>query len=586
MIDIWWCDMQKIKDIISVARGQESADLVIKNGQFLDVFNREFISGDVAIYQDTIVGINSNYEAHKTIDAKGAYIVPGFIDAHVHIESSMLTPNRYEHIVLPKGTTSVIWDPHEISNVKGTNGIRWALASSKDLLLDVFVMLPSCVPSTDPEKELETSGAHITADDLEQFLNHPRVLGLAEMMNFPGVLYRNEDVIKKLKQFAHKVIDGHCPLLTGKDLNAYVAAGIHTDHEATELLEAKEKISKGLSILIREGSCAKDAKKLLPLLTTKTAAKIAFCSDDRNPLDLQHEGHIDYIINMALKMHIHPEDVFYAASYSAAQLYDLNKLGAIAPGFQADLCLVTPNAGDWKNGMQIINVIKKGIEVTQYNAKPKTTPKPFSGKNINLLKATIKPIDIQLPITAAESIKNVIEVIPNQIVTNHLKINSTHPHAEPENDILKIVVLERHKATGNYSVGFVKGFNLKSGAIASSITHDTHNIITVGADDAAICKAVNELIKIDGGIVVIDNDHQAHSISLSVGGLMTDNAPEIITQQIQHLQQITKSLGCTLTEPFLQLAFLALPVIPHLKITDRGLIDIANFQKTSTISET
>ncbi|MCK4870749.1 MAG: adenine deaminase [Gammaproteobacteria bacterium] len=577
--------MRKIKDIISVARGQKPADLVIKNGQFLDVFNREFISGDITIYQGIIAGINGDYDAHETIDAKGAYIVPGFIDSHVHIESSMLTPNRYEHIVLPKGTTSVIWDPHEISNVKGTDGIKWALESSEDLLLDVFIMLPSCVPSTDPEKQLETSGAHITAEDLEQFLNHPRVLGLAEMMNFPGVLYHNEDVIRKIKQFSHKTIDGHCPLLTGRDLNAYIAAGIHTDHEATEIAEAKEKISKGLSILIREGSCAKDAKKLLPLLNTKTAAKIAFCSDDRNPLDLQHEGHIDHIINMALKMHLNPEDVFYAASYSPARLYNLNKLGAIAPGFQADLCLVTPDADNWNNGMRITSVIKKGIDVTQYDTTSKTTSKHFTEKNINLSKSSIAPTDIQLQHPGPKLIKHVIELIPNQIVTNHLKINSTHPHAEPENDILKIVVLERHKATGNYSVGFVKGFNLKGGAIASSINHDTHNIIAVGIDDTTICEAINELIKIDGGIVVIDGNHKAHSISLPVGGLMTDSDPESIVQQIQHLQQVTKALGCTLSEPFLQLAFLALPVIPHLKITDQGLVDVTSFTKISPITK-
>jgi adenine deaminase len=570
-----------LKSIILVARGEKKAELVIKNAQILDVFNNQFIQGDVAVYQGVIAGVKESYTGETEVDAHGSYVVPGFIDAHVHIESSLMTPAGFQQAVMPYGTTTVIWDPHEITNVKGMEGIQWALKSAEDLLLDVFIMLSSCVPSTSPELELETSGAILYPHDLSVFRTRPGVLGLAEMMNYPGVLNCNEDILDKLIDFNTLKRDGHAPGLSGKDLNAYAAAGIDTDHESTTLLEAQEKLSKGIYCLIREGSCAKNAAVLLPILNDCTALMVALCSDDRNPADIFAEGHINFIIDKALSMGHKPENIFRAASFAPSRIYNLLDRGAVAPGYKADFCIIKPNKNSWKAGMAIKSVYKNGKLITDDSFKNVREHK-FTGKNMHI--ASCHLIDFQVPAQKSQlQCVNVIGIRPQQLLTDkltaELPVISNEVQADVAQDILKISVFERHKATGNNATGFVKGFGLREGAIASSINHDSHNVIVVGASDEAMLDAVRTLIEIDGGIVIVDGNNNRLTLPLPVGGLMATATPKEVYDKLIQLKDMAKKIGCPLEEPFLQLAFLALPVIPSLKITDLGLIDADKLQK-------
>ncbi len=571
---------------IRAARGEDMADLVIRNAHFLDVFSGEFRKGDVAVHGGSIVGVLEDYTGHSEIDGTGCWIVPGFIDSHVHIESSMMTPMRFQEAVLPCGTTSVIWDPHEIANVKGTAGIRWALDASEGLQLDVFVMVPSCVPSTSPGMKLETSGADLRAADLREFRNHPRVLGLAEMMNFPGLLFGDQDVHDKLQDFNLLRRDGHCPGLKGKDLNAYGVAGIHSCHESTSLEEAREKLTKGIHVLIREGSCAKDAETLLPILNAYTSATVALCSDDRNPLDIEEQGHLNYSLNLALRMGIAPEQAFRAASFAAARAYGLEDRGAVAPGYLADLVLIRPQSTDWRAGFLVDRVIKSGSEVKLANLKKLKSVAAFTTKNLNLPRPTAESLRIKSDATNSCSVR-VIGVRPRQIVTDDLScvlsVRNGEVVGDLSKDVLKIAVFERHHSSGQHAVGFVKGFEIKSGAIATSINHDSHNIIAVGADDAAILEAIEQLSRMDGGIAVVDGPGHSDGLSLPIGGLMTDAAPEEVASKLRRLKQMTREMGCRLEEPFLALSFLALPVIPSLKITDRGLVDVNAFKLVEVV---
>ena len=568
--------------IIKSALGQQKAELVIKNGHFLDVFNGRFIQGDVAISHGIIVGINESYEGETEIDAQNAYIVPGFIDAHVHIESSLMTPTNFQNIILPCGTTTTIWDPHEITNVKGTEAIQWALDSTENLLLDVFVMLPSCVPAVNPNLDLDTSGAILTAQDLVKFKTHPRVLGLGELMNFPGILNCDDDILNKLIEFEDFKLDGHCPTLSGKILNAYAAAGIHNDHESTTFEEGLEKLTKGIHVLIREGSCAKDADTLLNLLNAYTSKMIGLCSDDRNPADIDAEGHIDCIINKALKRNLNPVDIFTSASFAAAIMYDLKDRGAIAPGYIADLCLITTNDGDWKNGITIQKVYKKGTLIEKEKLVTiRHEAQPFTGKNLHFNPCQVSAFEIPSQQDSQQNV-HVIGIRPFELLTDDLQLTlpviDNKVQLNINEDILKIAVFERHKSTGNHCVGFVKGFGLRQGAIATSINHDSHNVIVVGADENMMAEAVNRLLEIDGGIVVISSNNEYETLPLPIGGLMTDSKPEEISEKLHALKNMASNIGCVLDEPFLQLAFLALPVIPYLKITDRGLVDVENLK--------
>ncbi len=577
-------DTSRLRAAIAAARGEAPADLVIRNAQFLDVFTGSFVAGDVAIQGGQIVGTIESYAGTQVIDAAGAFVVPGFIDAHVHIESSLMTPSRFQQAVLPCGTTTVIWDPHEIANVWGVRGIDWALEASDGLALDFFVMVPSCVPSTSPELNLETSGAVLRSQDLAKFRGHPRVLGLAEMMNFPGLLFGDTDVIEKLDAYKQMRRDGHCPGLTGKDLNAYGVAGIHSCHESTTLAEGREKLRKGIHVLVREGSCAKDAEVLLPLLDAYSSAIVGLCSDDRNPADIAAEGHINCIVDMALRRGQAPADVFRAASFATARAYGLNDRGAIAPGYLADFCIVRPRAGaSWQSGVQIERVFKAGklVDAAALDrvAQQKSTRK--SATNLNL--PTSRAEDFVVPgggATARAKVRT-IGVRPGQILTDasvsELDVRAGGVQADVQRDVLKIAVLERHHGSARRSVAFVQGFSLRSGAIATSINHDSHNVIVVGASDEEMAAAVNALREIDGGIVVVGGGKTV-ALQLPIGGLMTDAAPDEVAAKLGELKALASELGCALHEPFLTLSFLALPVIPALKITDRGLVDVTQFK--------
>jgi adenine deaminase len=502
-------------------------------------------------------------------------------------------PARFQEAVLPRGTTTAIWDPHEITNVKGTAGIEWAVGASEGLSLDLFVMVPSCVPSTSPAAGLETSGATLGAEDIKRFRDHPGVLGLAEMMNFPGLLGGDPDVLAKLMDFSGMKRDGHCPGLSGKDLNAYGVAGIHSCHESTTLAEAREKLTKGIHVLIREGSCARNAETLLPILDAYTSAVVSFCSDDRNPADIAEAGHIDCIVNKALHAGGRPEDALRAASYAPSAVYGLDDRGALAPGYLADVVLLKPRSHtgsgvvDWRAGVDIHSVYKRGKRVDAAElAKVKSAAAKgpaFSGKNLNLPEASAATFRVAATGGASGPRKaRVIGVIPGQIVTNpltrDLPVEGGAFLANPAADVLKIAVLERHHGTGGKACAFVEGFGLRGGAIATSINHDSHNVIVVGDGDELMAKAVNRLRALDGGIVVLAEGGREETLSLPIGGLMTEAPPADVAVRLHKLKALARAVGCKLEEPFLTLSFLALPVIPTFKITDKGLVDVSQFK--------
>ena len=567
-------DVSENASLTQVARGDIPADTVFKNGGFLDVFQGCFVQGDVAIYGSEIAGISDPYSGKSEVDLDGDFLVPGFIDAHVHIESSLMVPAQFEQTVLPFGTTSVIWDPHEIANVWGKDGIQWALDCAEKLSLDAFVMVPSCVPSTSPELKLETSGASLNAKDIASFRDHKLVLGLAEMMNFPGLLGEEPDITTKMTDYSGLKRDGHCPGLSGHDLNAYAASGIHSCHESVTIAEAREKLSKGIHTLIREGSCAKDAHELLGIVNAYTSSVVSLCSDDRNPSDIYTEGHINFIVNLGLEKGLSPEDIFRVASFSTARTYGLFDRGAVAPGYLADLVRVRKRNKSWQAGFDVVAVYKGG-ELVEQKGRVAPTIKRLRQKNLNIKPVT--PSRFHVPKGSSNQYR-VIEVIPNQILTNELNESLVPTEgdvlADPRRDLLKISVLERHHGTQLGYVGFVKGFGLKKGAISTSINHDSHNIICVGTCNRDMAKAVNHLIQLDGGIVVYDEDKGFTSLALPFGGLMTDIEPAEVASRVNNLKAHAQNLGCSLSEPFLQLSFLALPVIPSLKITDQGLIKV------------
>ena len=579
---------EQLAELIAKARGLAPVDTVLRGGLWLDVFSGTFRTGDVAIHDDIVVGVGETYQGHEVRDVSGAFIVPGWIDSHVHIESSLMTPARFQEMVLPCGTTTAIWDPHEIANVWGQDGIRWALESSEGLDLDLFVMVPSCVPSTTPSLGLETSGSSLKMQDIWEFVGHERVLGLAEMMNFPGLLGGEPDVLAKLQGFSGLRRDGHCPGLLGKDLNAYGVAGIHSCHESTTLAEAQEKLAKGIHVLIREGSCAKDAEALLPILSPFSSACVGLCSDDRNPLDVSHEGHIGYIIERGLKRGIAPEVMFRAAAYAPARLYGLEDRGAVAPGYKADLVVVAPReAARWGSGLSIQHVYKSGkvvqkdrlTQVAEARSTQGSRDRSSGSHAPNLHLGAVNFDTFRVPCSPVDKVTvRVIGVIPGQLLTESqsasLSVKNGNVMPDPNQDVIKISVLERHHGSGGRATGFVKGFGLRHGAIATSINHDCHNVIVVGPREDLMAQAVNHLREIDGGIVVVHEDGRIESLPLPIGGLMTNVAPAMVTDALIRLKALTRESGCPLVEPFLQLSFLALPVIPALKITDKGLVDV------------
>ena len=559
-----------LKKMIMAGKGAIKADLVIKNASVLDVITGAINKTDIAIVDDRIVGTHENYDGEIEIDAKGRFAVPGFIDTHLHIESSLVTPQEFDRCVLPYGVTTAICDPHEIANVLDVKGIEYFLKSSEHSIMDIRINLSSCVPAT----KFETSGAKIEIGDLLPYINHPKVIGLAEMMNFPGVLNNDMGIIAKLEAFQGKHIDGHAPLLLGKDLNGYMAVGIHTDHEATSAKEAREKLLKGMHILIREGSVSKDLEALAEVLDENTSSFMALCTDDRNPLDIKHEGHIDALIRRLIAKGRPMHHVYRAASFSAARIFGLKDRGIIGSGYKADIVLL-----DDLKTCAVSDVICSGNLVNDEIFKARKSVAP-----VGLSSMKAKPVNADNFICQQKKGQNLTPVIgvkPGLIITYRedavLEVGDKGLVPDIEQDVIKIAVIERHGKNGNIGRSFVKGFGLKTGAIASSVSHDSHNIVVIGANDEDMALAVNRVIEMGGGFAVAKEEQIKADIALPIAGLMSKNPFEKVAKDLEILRDEAKDLGCTLDEPFLQVSFLALPVIPHLKMTDKGLFDVDKF---------
>jgi adenine deaminase len=554
--------------LIAVARGEEPADLWLKDAQVVNVLSAEIHPADVAIYGGRVVGFGQ-YEARQTIDLEGRYLCPGFIDGHVHLESSMVQPSEFARAVVPHGTTAVVTDPHEIANVLGLDGVHYILEASEGLPLTVYVMLPSCVPAT----QMETAGAELSAADLATLLDHPRVLGLAEMMNFPGVLFRVPEVLEKIGMAAQRPVDGHAPGLSGKDLNAYVAAGVRSDHECTTLDEAREKLRLGMHIFIREGTTARNLRDLLPLVTPANARRCHFVTDDRHPEDLLSEGHIDDLARKAVAQGLDPVIAVQMASINTAEYFGLRNVGAIAPGYRADLLVV-----DDLERFGIAQTFAAGQLVAEQG---RFLPSPAGLPRVPL-KSTMHPdLCLDFTVAAGEGPAKVIGVIPEQIITERLSaqvpVENGQAMADPAHDLLKMAVVERHRNTGNVGLGFVKGFGLRKGAIASSVAHDSHNIVVVGANDADMRAAVEAVAEMGGGQVVVADGQVKAQLPLPIAGLMSDQPLEEVRDRIEALTAAARELGCVLPDPLMTMSFLALPVIPTLKLTDKGLVDVEQF---------
>ncbi|WP_299474155.1 adenine deaminase [uncultured Roseibium sp.] len=554
---------------IAIGSGEEPADLVIKNVRLFNVMDGSNIETDVAICRDRIVGTYGAYEGTVTIQGKGLTAVPGFIDTHLHVESSLVTPFEFDRCVLPHGVTTAICDPHEIANVLGSEGIRYFLDASLETVMDLRINLSSCVPAT----SFETAGACLEIDDLLPFADHPKVIGLAEFMNFPGVLARDPKVLAKLAAFQDGHIDGHAPLLSGLGLNGYLAAGIRTDHEATSAEEALEKLSKGMTILMREGSVSKDLEALAPILKPDVSAFVALCTDDRNPLDIAEEGHLDSMIRRLIGKGVRPLDAYRSASWSAANAFGLADRGMIAPGKRADIVLLN----DFED-CRVEQVISAGRLVNDELFATRGTVAPVGLQSVKL--EAVSAADFNVP--ARNNDTSVIGVLPGKIITEHLvkrlPVAEGKSLVDLDQDVLKVAVVERHKGIGHVGRGFVHGFGMTRGAIASSVSHDSHNICVVGADDMAMAIAVNRVIAMNGGFAVADGDGIKAELALPLAGLMSLEPFETVKSELEALRAAAKSLGCTLEEPFLQVAFLPLPVIPHLKITDFGVFDVDKFE--------
>ncbi|WP_112973827.1 MULTISPECIES: adenine deaminase [unclassified Rhizobium] len=560
---------ERLERLIDQGTGREPADIVLKGGRFFDLVTGELVQSDIAISGETIVGTCGDYNGKTEIDISGKIVVPGFIDTHLHIESSLVTPHEFDRCVLPYGVTTVICDPHEIANVLGAEGIRYFLESAEQTIMDIRVQLSSCVPAT----HLETSGADLPIEKLLPFRDHEKVIGLAEFMNFPGVIHKDPVCMAKLAAFQGDHIDGHAPLLSGNDLNGYLAAGIRTEHECTSAEEALEKIRKGMHILVREGSVSKDLMALMPIITERLSPHLALCTDDRNPLDIAEQGHLDYMIRTAIKNGVEPLAIYRAASISAARAFGLRDRGLVAPGWRADLAIL-----DSLENCKAEMVFSAGRKVT---SKLFETRKPIAPVGLDSVKArTVNTADFGVPVADGET--PVIGVMPGKIITEHrryrLPVKGNQAAVDLDNDIIKVAVIERHGKNGNHANGFVQGFGLKKGAIASTVGHDSHNICVVGVSEDDMAMAANRLGEIKGGFVVVEDGKVTGEIPLPIAGLMSLEPYETVRDTLHDLRKAAYALGTTLEEPFLQVAFLPLPVIPHLKISDMGMVDVDQFR--------
>ena len=558
------------KKLVQVALGNEPADLVLKNAEVFHVFTGEFLNADVAIVDGYIAGVGENYTGITEIDLSGKFLLPGYIDSHINLESSTLLPDEFARAAISNGTTTVIMDPHEIANVCGTAGIRFMLEATERIPLNVYMTLPSCVPAS----RLDTSGAILEADDLKPILSHPRVLGLGEMMDFHGVLNLNEGVYAKLSMADNILVEGHAPGLMDKTLMAYAAAGIRSDHECTTPEQALQRLRAGMHLHLREGAVSKNFMALSEVINQDTAPYISFCADDISAEELLKEGHINKIVRMAISRKVPVATVLQIATINTAKYYGLKDVGAIAPGYKADILVM-----DSQNVRMPRQVYKSGQLVCTDGVVvdiPKTVIPPEVMNTINI--KGIRKEDLKIPMNG--NMANVIGIVPYQVVTKHFKLQVAVKNGEVisdiENDILKLAVFERHHGTGNVGLGLVKGLGLKSGAIASSIAHDSHNIIVAGTNDTDMILAVEEISRIGGGIVIVENGSILSCFPLPIAGLMTDLPAQEVADKQAELREISHSLGVySFINPFLTLSFCSLPVIPALKLTDQGLVLVA-----------
>lgn len=559
---------------IAIARGHEPADLLLTNLQLINVHTGEIYPTEIAIAGSRIVGVGEGYAAKKTLDLGGRYVSPGLIDAHVHIESSLCTPPEFAKAVLARGITTVITDPHEIANVLGLEGIRFMLNAAKYNPLSMFVMASSCVPAT----HMETSGAALEAEDLEGLLNNQWVLGLAEMMNYPGVIFADSRVLQKIEMFEQKVVDGHCPGVTGKNLNAYRVAGIRSDHECTTVEEALEKLRAGMVIFIREATNAHNLETLLPLVTPENSRRICFCTDDRQPADLIDQGSIDYMVRVAIQHGVRPIDALRMATLNTAEYFRLHNSGAVAPGYFADLMvfsnLTAPMAEMVFRSGEL--VVENGQLMTTFNDSLSTMR-----SSINIQWGGLS---FDIPAENGARIR-VIGSVENQLVTHHLiedaKVTNGLAVADLERDILKMAVIERHTASGNVGKGFIQGIGLKRGAIAGTVAHDHHNLVVIGTDDDSMKHAVQAVARMDGGLVAVDGENVLASLPLPIAGLMSDKPVHEVRDGMENLLKAAAELGSNMHDPFMAMSFMALEVIPDLKLTDIGLVDVEKFTPVS-----
>jgi adenine deaminase len=568
--------MRELQQKLRIARGEQPAERLFKNANLVNVLSGEIYRTHVAVDDGRVVGLG-DYEAKEVIELDGAYLAPSLIDGHFHVESSMLMAGEFARAVVPHGTGAVVIDPHEYANVLGLDGIRYVLESSKGLPLDFFIMLPSCVPAT----PFETAGARITADDLRLMIADDRIAGIAELMNYPGVYLGQESELAKIQAGKGKNIDGHAPGLVGRNLNAYVLAGVRSDHESTELSEAQEKLRLGLHVLLREGSTERNLATLVPLVNEHNAANCSFATDDKLAGDLVTEGHIDHSVRKAIQMGMPVMAALQIATISTARHYQLRNYGAIAPRYWADF-VVFDDLKDFK----VRQTYKKGILVAE-NGKylgmaPPPVPPPRSTMNLRY-KA---PTDFEVRLSRPCELR-VIEVVPNQIVTRQsiemARVEQGRAVPDIQRDLLKLVVLERHRATGNVGVGFVRGFKLKAGALGSTVAHDAHNVVVVGANDEDIGRAIEELMRMQGGQVAVEAGIVKAELGLPIAGLVSDRPLEEVMERIAALNAAAHQMGCDLEAPFMTLSFLSLSPIPELKLTDQGLIDAVNMRPTSLV---
>lgn len=564
-------EIEALRERIKAGKREIPADLVLKKGRVVNVFSGMIQECDVAVHAGFVVGLGPDYHGKEEVDISGRWVTPGLMDGHFHIESSMLLPSRLAQALLPYGTTAIVSDPHEIANVMGIEGIRFMLRESQSIPFDIFFVAPSCVPAT----HLETSGGQLSSKDLKELTREPRILGLAEMMNYPGVLMGDQDVLEKLVLFRDRVIDGHAPSLKGYDLQGYLSAGIRSDHETSDRSEGMEKLQSGMILMIREGTSAKNLEELLPLVRDDNARRFCFVSDDLHPQDIRQRGHLNFMIRKAIQLGLNPVTAVQLATLNPSEYFGFRDRGAIAPGYRADLVVLA----DFEN-FEIERVYKAGLPVYD---EGRLIAFPLEEKaSIPAWPIKIAPVTHEsFRIRQEGKIARIIALIPGEILTKacygEVKSEGGWVVSDTERDVLKLAVVERHKASGRTGMGLVKGFGLKAGALATSVAHDSHNIISVGVNDRDMCRAVDEVKRIGGGMVVASGEKILARTPLKVAGLMSTEPLDRLTEQLEGLNRAAHALGCLVPEPFMSLSFMALPVIPELKLTDMGLVDIHKF---------